>query len=203
MRHLLNTPSQHAPWPGDLDLYFTLQWLSFSHQPCAISQTIRPTTIKPCMKHLLDILTHHAPWAGDLDLYFKLLWLCPSKCDTPFRRFLVSSGTTCMFANGVQVTTKMAKKIKMCISWREINDNGIRMGIAFLKFVSWWGTSDDQNVFRQGQYYWNLNGCMFTCWPWSILYIFFFHCDIAKNSEFIGIFQRSVIENRLSSYLSQ
>ena len=59
------------PWPGDLDLYFALQWLWHIFAPTfGISSTIRPTTIKPCKVLLLNVLTRQIPWPFDLDLYF-------------------------------------------------------------------------------------------------------------------------------------
>ena len=65
---LLDVLTWQVPWPGDLDLYFALQWLW--HILFDISSTIRPTTIKPWKVLLLNVLTWQIPWPGDLDLYF-------------------------------------------------------------------------------------------------------------------------------------
>ena len=45
---LLDVLTQQVPWPGDLDLYFALQWLWHILRRLLISSAIRPTTIKPC-----------------------------------------------------------------------------------------------------------------------------------------------------------
>ena len=72
---LLNVLTRQVLWPGDLDLYITLQWLTHFTSTFDISSTIRPTTTKPCIVLLLSVRTLQVPWSGDLDLYFVLQWL--------------------------------------------------------------------------------------------------------------------------------
>ena len=67
---LLDVLTRQIPWPGDLDLYVALQWLTHFESTFDISWIIRPTTIKPCKVLLLNVLTGQIPWPGDLDLYF-------------------------------------------------------------------------------------------------------------------------------------
>ena len=66
---LLDVLTRQVPWPGDLDLYFALQWLTQFMLMFGISSNIRPTTIKPCIVLHLTALAWQVPWPGDLDLY--------------------------------------------------------------------------------------------------------------------------------------
>ena len=72
---LLNVWTLQVPWLGDLDLYFTLHWLTPFRSPFHMSSTVRPSTTKPYIALLLDVLTRQVPWPGDLDLYCALQWL--------------------------------------------------------------------------------------------------------------------------------
>ena len=61
--------TRQVPWPGGLDLYFALQWLTHFRLMFGISSNIRPTTTKPCIVLYLIALAWQVPWPGDLDLY--------------------------------------------------------------------------------------------------------------------------------------
>ena len=52
--HLPDLLSCQVHWPGGLDLYLTLQWLTQFTLRFQIFSTIRPTTTKPCIVLLLD-----------------------------------------------------------------------------------------------------------------------------------------------------
>ena len=66
---LLDVLTQQVPWPGNLDLYCALQWLTHFMLMFGISSNIRPTTTKPCIVLHLIALAWQVPWPGDLDLY--------------------------------------------------------------------------------------------------------------------------------------
>ena len=105
---LLDVLTQQVPWPGDLDLYFALQWLTHPASTFNISSTIRPTTIKPCKVLLLNVLTRQIPWPGDLDLYFGcsdfdiIYFNVPDllKCKTSSHQTLHSASSTCTDSAG-------------------------------------------------------------------------------------------------------
>ena len=75
MTHLPDLLTWQVHWSSDLDLYFTLQWLTQFTLTFQVFSFIRPTTTKPCLVLLLDVLTRQVPWPSDLDLYFALQWL--------------------------------------------------------------------------------------------------------------------------------
>ena len=105
---LLDVQTWQVPWPGDLDLYFALQWLTYFASKFDISSTIRPTTIKPC-KVLLNVLTWQIPWPGDLDLYFgcsdfDIIYVnVPDlfKCKTSSHQTLHSASPRCTDSAGI------------------------------------------------------------------------------------------------------
>ena len=66
---LLDVLTRQVTWPGDLDLYFALQWLTHFTMMFDISSNISPTTTKPCIVLHLIVLDWQVPWPGDLDLY--------------------------------------------------------------------------------------------------------------------------------------
>ena len=66
---LLDVLTRQVPWPGDLDLYCALQWLTHFMLMFGISSNIRPTTTKPCIVLHLIALAWQVPWPGDLNLY--------------------------------------------------------------------------------------------------------------------------------------
>ena len=106
---LLDVPTWQVPWPGDLDIYFALQWLwhTYFASTFDISSTIRPTTIKPCK--VLLLLTWQIPWPGDLDLYFgcsdfDIIYVnVPDllKCKTSSHQTLHSASARCIDLAGV------------------------------------------------------------------------------------------------------
>ena len=66
---LLDVLTGQVIWPGDLDLYCALQWLTHFILMFGISSNIRPTTTKPCIVLHLIALAWQVPWPSDLDLY--------------------------------------------------------------------------------------------------------------------------------------
>ena len=106
---LLDVLTWQVSWPGDLDLYFALQWLWHFASTFYISSTIRPTTIKPCKVLLLNVLTWQIPWPGDLDLYFgcsdfDIIYVnVPDllKCKTSSHQTLHSASPRCTDSAGI------------------------------------------------------------------------------------------------------
>ena len=80
---LLDVLTRQVPWPGGLDLYFALQWLTHFMLMFGISSNIRPTTTKPCIVLHLIALAWQVPWPSDLDLYFNI------SCSSDFYTFYV------------------------------------------------------------------------------------------------------------------
>ena len=66
---LLDVLTRQVPWPGDLELYFALQWLTHFTLMFGISSNIRPTTTKPWLVLHLIALAWQVPWPSDVDLY--------------------------------------------------------------------------------------------------------------------------------------
>ena len=106
---LLDILTRQVPWPGDLYLYFALQWLWHILLTFDISSTIRPTTIKPCKVLLLNVLIQQIPWPGDLDLYFgcsdfDIIYVnIPDllKCKTSSHQTLHSASPRCIDSAGI------------------------------------------------------------------------------------------------------
>ena len=106
---LLDVLTRQVPRPGDLDLYFALQWLSHFASTFDISSTIGPTTIKPCKVLLLNVRTSQVPWLGDLDLYFgcsdfDIIYVyIPDllKCKTSSHQTLHSASPRCTDSTGI------------------------------------------------------------------------------------------------------
>ena len=69
---LLDVLTRQVPWPGGLDLYFALQWLTHFMLMFGISSNRRPTTTKPYIVLHLIALAWQVPWPSDLDLYFNI-----------------------------------------------------------------------------------------------------------------------------------
>ena len=87
----LDTLFKQAPWPGALDLYFTLDCL---YQYFVSSRKIYVESrnnfhfsaaevvvrMKPCIVIVLDTLLKQAHWHCALDIHFKLHWLFKNLC---------------------------------------------------------------------------------------------------------------------------
>ena len=87
---VLDMPFKHAPWPGALDLYFMVHWLSyFLRRSLVFSAPVIAASVKLYILNVLDIPFQILPWPGALDHVFSDFAQC--KCGIDLRGVLVLS----------------------------------------------------------------------------------------------------------------